>query len=238
MQKNLRKGRLAGLLTKAAAGLCFVFAAPLVNASTALNFHVWLDDRQVGTHQVRIDQQGSTLKVQTDVKMRIRALFIDLFNYQHTAYEEWSGNCLQRLTSETKSNSKRFSVDKRPNTQGTCAATFAYWDLNKMRAQTELLNSQTGEAVAVDLVPLGPRALPSIGRQADAADQADAIPAQAYLLKNELGDITLWYSQDQRWLALETKTRGRTLTYLSDAVLNKVATSTQPFAKALSLAQK
>ncbi|MEM7000346.1 MAG: DUF6134 family protein [Pseudomonadota bacterium] len=233
MQKNLRKARLAGLLTKTAASLCLVCAAPLASASIALNFHVWLDDREVGTHQVRIDQQGSTLKVQTDVKMRIRALFIDLFNYQHTAYEEWSGDCLQRLTSETRSNSKRFSVDKRPNTQGACAATFAYWDLNKMRAQTELLNSQTGEAVAVDLVPLGPRALPSIGSQTEADDRADA-----YLLKNELGDITLWYSQDQRWLALETETRGRTLTYLSDAVLNKVATSTQPFAKELSLAQK
>lgn len=170
-----------------------------------LRYQIWLDKREVGTHEVAFAHEGDRLIVNTRVNMRIRALFIDVFKYQHEAYEEWQGNCLQTLTSSTSANGKQFAVEALTATQADpCPATFAYWDLGKLQQQSSLVNTQTGEAIPVTLTPMGRTPVPRSNVQAD-----------TYVLTNKLGDITLWYSADQRWLALQTETRGRTLTYLA-----------------------
>src|SRR5690606_9871360 len=87
---------------------------------------------------------------------------------------------------------------------GECVLTFAYWN-PAMLKQTQLLNSQDGENVKVKITDAG----------ADSIDvRGVKTLARRYELRSEKLSIDLWYSQQQEWLALESKTaRGQKLIY-------------------------
>ena len=76
--------------------------------------------------------------------------------------------------------------------------TFAYWNPNFLD-QPRLLNPQTGEFVDVTVEQLGNEMLEVRGQTVDAT--------RFKLTANEI-DLTLWYSQDDEWLALESIAKG------------------------------
>jgi len=79
-----------------------------------------------------------------------------------------------------------------------CVMTFAYWNPNFLK-QSRLLNPQTGEFVDVIVEQLGNEMLEVRGQTVDAT--------RFKLTANEI-DLTLWYSQDDEWLALESVAKG------------------------------
>ena len=82
--------------------------------------------------------------------------------------------------------------------------TFAYWDPDFLN-ETTLLNSQTGEVIAVDSEFLGKETLNHRGNE---------IIARRYRLHGEDLQIDLWYSLEDHWLALESLTEsGRVIRY-------------------------
>ena len=76
--------------------------------------------------------------------------------------------------------------------------TFAYWNPVFLK-QAKLLNSQDGKYVAVDVS--GPVADELIVRGEPQASR------RYRLVAGEI-DMQLWYSLDDEWLALESKTEG------------------------------
>ena len=196
-------------------------------AEQELNFKVWLDDREIGRHDVRISEENQQTSVFSKVKFKVKMMFINLFSYNHQAEEKWDGDCLASIDTYTKSNGREYfvkgqqqanafqlsrEVTKQPRIDETlspCIGTYAYWDLSRLQ-RDQLLNTQTGEVDPADLISEGKQPIPRLDRVAD-----------TYRLKTDNPDIRLWYSDDGEWLALETDTDGRRLVYINETLLSK-----------------
>ena len=194
--------------------------------SYLLDFDVWLDSRRIGDHRFTVSRDGERREVASEARYRVKVAFLTLFRYDHEAKELWSAGCLDRLQARTRVGGERLLVDARtmpePNAEGRamrvqrgteeapeqteltgCLGTYAYWD-RQLMARTSLLNSQTGELDPVTLERLGRVSLPG-----NAAETAEA-----FNLATPDADIRLWYTDNGDWLALQTRTQERTLTYL------------------------
>ena len=76
--------------------------------------------------------------------------------------------------------------------------SFAYWNPRFLN-QSRLLDPQTGEYLPVDVQPLGREQLTIRG---------EPVLASAFRLRARNLDITVWYSEDDEWLGLESVAKG------------------------------
>lgn len=197
------------------------------NLARELTFKVWLDEQPVGAHAVHIQRDElSELTVTSRVEFKVKILFATVFDYEHTAHEQWRGDCLAQFESSTRSNGKTthltgqtteqtFTLQHRTGRQapatrdlGTCVGTYAYWDLQRLD-RAMLMNTQTGELEPARLRSNGLKPIPRLRKSAN-----------AYALETSAGEILLWYSDAGEWLALETTTRGKQLVYVNESLLD------------------
>lgn len=189
--------------------LFFMFCANLVFAKT-WDFDVYLDQQKIGTH--RFDLENGILNSRADFNVKL--LWLSAYRYQHHATEEWQGECLSKLSSQTQENKVKTMVEGQLQAQQfevkvnekkfslpACVMTFAYWNPN-MRKQSKLLNPQNAEFLDVSLTSQEFSALKVRGQ---------SIPGQVYLLKGrfegkEKLNIRLWYDQNDEWVGLESTT--------------------------------
>jgi hypothetical protein len=204
---------------------CMITAALLLASSVkaedgtrSWNFNVYLDDKPVGYHHFTLRQQGAHRELQSSARFDVKVLFVNAYQYVHEATEQWSGNCLQGLTSGTDDNGKQLSVvaqlqgaeltvtnSQHHYTLPGCVMSFAYWN-PAMLSQTRLLNAQTGEYDRIAIADLGQASINVRG-----APQA----SKHYRLTGSKLSIDLWYSSSGEWLALESTTEnGRRLRYV------------------------
>lgn len=195
-------------------GLC---AAPTVLANQTWDFRVFLDDKEIGTHRFELLEQDGERQLTSQARMVYKLLFVTAYTYDHHDVEHWSGDCISKLASNTDDNGKKHRVNvqrqegstavqtlKGTQRLGECVLTFAYWNPAMLR-QTQLLNSQDGEYVDVKIADAGAESILVRGVKT---------PARRYELRSKNGklSIDLWYSEQQQWLALESKTeRGQKL---------------------------
>jgi hypothetical protein len=214
MQAVLKK-----LCTGLAATLCGI--APVAAlAGNTWDFRVFLDDKEIGTHRFDLLDKGvGERQLISQARMAVKVLFVTAYTYDHHDVEHWSGDCLSKLASKTDDNGDKYQVDVKregaatvvqtlegTRSLGDCVLTFAYWN-PAMLKQTRLLNSQDGEHVEVKITDAG--ADPIVVRGVKT-------PARRYELRstNQKLSIDLWYSPNDEWLALESKTeRGQKLIY-------------------------
>ena len=192
-------------------------SAAAASADQSWDFRVFLDDKEIGTHRFDLSEQGDERRLTSTATMKVKLLFVTAYSYDHHDVEHWQGDCLSKLASTTDDNGKKHRVDvlrrdgatvvqTLEGTQrlGGCVLTFAYWN-PAMLQQTRLLNSQDGEHVAVKIKDAGADSIVVRGVKT---------PARRYELRSEKLSIDLWYSQQNQWLALESKTaRGQKLIY-------------------------
>lgn len=212
MRKILGRGLIALLLAA---------CSPLpALADRTWDFRVFLDDKEIGTHRfelVSLDERGAERRLTSEARMTVKVLFVTAYTYDHRDVEHWSGDCLSRLSSTTDDNGDKHRVDVERRDGATvvrtlegtrrlsdCVLTFAYWNPAMLR-QSRLLNSQDGEQVEVKITDAGADSIVVRGVET---------PARRYELRSEKLSIDLWYSEQQEWLALESKTeRGQKLIY-------------------------
>ncbi len=210
------------LATAAAAvwlGLGLGTTAALANsaAGTAdtLRFRVYLDRDPIGEHsfQVTPDRREVLSRASFDVNL----LFFTAYRYRHESREQWRDGCLERIRASTDDNGKAYdvagdrksgalsvAVNGEPRRLPACVSTFAYWDRDFLK-RPRLLNPQTGELVDVAVTRAGTEARVVKGRR---------VEAERYRLKADGLDISLWYTPEGQWIALESDTgKGRTLRY-------------------------
>jgi hypothetical protein len=205
------------------ASLAVVPATP-VNATVGdgvreLNFDVFLDDRAIGYQRFELTPAGEGTRIETQAEFEVKLLRITAFAYDHRNTEVWRGGCLQAIDSRTDSNGKKYTVSGRArgaafvvatndgeSRLGDCVASFAYWDRDVLLQRQQLLNSQTGEYVAVRIDSLGPDRV-RIGER--------DVAVERYALKGQDLDITLAYAAGGGdWVALDSRLDGgRTLRY-------------------------
>jgi hypothetical protein len=208
----LRAGFAIGLL-----GALLALSTP-VHADQSWQFRVLLDDSEIGTHDYRIAERDDERRVEIDARFIVTFLAVEVYRYVHTATERWHGNCLDNIDSRTddngdliavhgKSSGGRFEV--RTSTAATttpgCMMSFAYWN-PVFLSQRHLLNSQTGEVMDVHVDAMGDETLTVRG-----------VPTATrhYALHGSNLRLDLWYTQDGRWVQLESRTsRGSLLKYV------------------------
>lgn len=175
------------------------------------DFDVYLNDKKVGKHQFKVSEIAALRTVQSEASFDYKILFFSAYRYQHSAAERWSGNCLAEFNASTNANGKRMQVSgqlagagflvKRNGTADElpeCVMTFAYWNRDFLK-ETQLLNPQTGEYLDVRVEEVGDEMLEVRGR---------AVAATRFKLTANEVDLTLWYSSDNEWLALESVAKG------------------------------
>ena len=181
------------------------------SASKTLMFDVFLDGKRIGYHRFEIDGSRNNAAVRSEASFDVKFLFVTAFTYRHSARENWTGGCLEEIEARTDSNGKELNVvgertgdafvidtgEDEARLPG-CVMSFAYWNPGFLE-QPRLLNPQTGEYVDVEVQELGEDIVRLDGRE---------IPARSVRLTARQMDITLWYSENAEWLALESVAKG------------------------------
>lgn len=181
------------------------------------NFRVFLDDREIGTHDFTLQRENGLEQVSSAADFEYKLLFVKLYDYQHRNTEHWQGDCLVKINSRTDANGDKFKVQGSLGEEGflletgdgqevlpTCVMTFAYWNPEFLNSSA-LLNSQNGELLSVEISDPEPDQLMVRGSMR---------AAFKYRLQAGEMNIRLWYSESNEWLALETDARGgRVLRY-------------------------
>ena len=175
------------------------------------DFNVYLNDKRVGKHVYEVVEVDGVQSVRSEAKFNYRILFIPAYRYEHTNSERWSDNCLLTFEARTNANGDRIEVSgEKSGTAFTvdtgadpvelpeCVMSFAYWN-PEFLAEQRLLNPQTGEYVDVQVEQVAEEVLEVRG---------ESVPATRFRLMAYEVDLTLWYSQDNEWLALESIVEG------------------------------
>ncbi len=188
-----------------------------VSDSRSWEFSVLLDGSKIGYHNFELERRDGAQELRSEASFDVRFLFVTAFRYRHTNLEIWSDGCLNRIESSTRQNGKRQSVSgariddvfefdagDRSGVLPECVMTFAYWNPEFLE-QPMLLNPQTGEYLSVDVEALGYR---------DVVARGESVRAAAYRLTARDIEMTVWYSDNDEWLGLESIARGgRVLRY-------------------------
>jgi hypothetical protein len=195
----------------------------VADASTKdeLTFAVSLDDQPIGMHRFRIADDGAARVVESEASFDVRILRVPVYRYRHRNTETWQNGCLKRIDSETDANGTPYAVDlsktvmgyrivtpsETQTYEGHCLMSFAYWD-QRFLQQKRLLNTQTGELIAVEIQSLGES-------QREIANRTLSVKGFRILAAPENIDIQVFYhSADGRWVALKSVLEnGRTLRY-------------------------
>lgn len=188
-------------------------------ATITLSFDVYLDDKKIGLHEVRISEEGDEKHVAVQANMQVNLLFITLFRYEHEAKERWQQGCIAELNTKTLDDGEYLEVtgvrldkglkvisNQESKVIDDCVRTFAYWD-PQLLSSNYLLNTQNGKYESAELILED--------------EQPFTFNGMTYGQKRyrlNVGEdvvIQLWYDLDNSWQALETMVAGgRKLRYL------------------------
>lgn len=204
MRRNYLGPLLMLLLLSYAAGAA-------ANTIDRWDFDVYLDDKRVGSHLFEVREVDGVREVQSDAQFKVTILKIPAYRYEHSSAERWQGDCLTDISASTNANGKRLQVVGEQQEQAfqidtgderaslpECVMTFAYWNPNFLE-QPQLLNPQTGEYLDVTVEEVGQEELLVRGKP---------VSAQRFTVKANGVDVTLWYSNSDEWLALESVAKG------------------------------
>jgi hypothetical protein len=174
-------------------------------------FNVYLNNKRIGKHLFEVTDVDGQQQVQSTANFKYTILRIPAYRYEHTNQERWSNDCLLGIDASTNANGNRIEVSGQ-KTGSTfvlageagdvslpeCVMTFAYWNPAFLE-QVKLLNPQTGEYVEVRIEELASEMLEVRGKK---------VAATRFRLTADKVDMTLWYSGDKEWLALESVAKG------------------------------
>ncbi len=201
------------------AGSCLSSALAESNPATReWPFDVKLDGKPIGHHRFTVQSEGQRTSVLNEARFNVKILGISVYRYQLDVTEQWTGDCLHKLQSQTNDDGERLAVraerdgnllrvrgGKAPVDTSACVRSYAYWNPKALRQQSQLLNPQTGVMDAVSVREAGESQI-TIGDQ--------RVPARRLRIAAPPGDIDMWLSPDGEWIGLDAKVEGgRTVQY-------------------------
>ena len=186
-------------------------ATAMVDGPRTWEFTVHLYDSLIVYHRFVVLPADGGVEVISEARFDVKFLFFNAFQYRHSNREAWDGRCLARIESETRQNDRQFAVVGERREDGfvvdtgeqaealdSCVMTFAYWNPDFLE-QPRLLNPQSGEYLPVEVESLGKQEVTVRGA---------TVVAKAYRVTARGTDLTVWYSDDNEWLGLESVAKG------------------------------
>lgn len=183
-------------------------------------FDVYLDKTKIGQHTFKLNNAQELV---SQAKFNVKVLFINAYQYQHKAVENWQNSCLKNLEANTVENDVttkvkgqlsdgNFVVENGAEKQSlpSCAMTFAYWN-QKILQQSKLLNPQNAEWLDTKISKVGTEMLDVKGKKVETT----RYKLDASLNGKPKLDIELWYENGSNdWVALKSITpEGYTINY-------------------------
>lgn len=176
-------------------------------------FTAKLDGQKIGQHSFTLTEAGEGKKMLSQANFKVKVLFINAYQYSHTANETWNENCLSSIKSHTEENKEITDVQGMLNSNAfevqspkgnlklpECVMTFTYWN-PVMLQQSKLLNPQTGEWLDTAITKVGLESINVKGKKTS---------AEHYRLTAPKMKIDLWYTandaNEKEWVALKSTT--------------------------------
>ena len=192
--------------------LVVVLASEAVVArGSGVGFTVLRDGSPFGTHQVSFRQEGEDLHVEIAIDLEVSLAFITLFRYEHRNHEIWREGRLVSIEARTDDNGTAYSVSGRATEAGfevdgsegrallpAGILPTSYWH-PKTVAQSQLLDTQRGRLIEVDVAPLG-------------GELVRGTPLERFRVSGDL-KLDLWYDADGEWNKLVFTARGSDVVY-------------------------
>ena len=192
---------MAKLLTGIVLSLFAQHSGAVESIDKYLDFKVFLNDREVGSHSFILQQQGENLLVSSTMSLDFTVLMVKKIKYRHQANEVWQGGCLVSLNSQTEKQGKNYRVDAITSGRGLvveskegsetiqgCARGFAYWNPLLLDGDY-LLNAESGQYLPVEITS-----------RVSAQDNITHM-----LIAGSKVDVRLQYDAAGNWLSLESK---------------------------------
>lgn len=212
---NLRHAFLGALST------CALLVAPgLASASTnegLLKFEVALDGDPIGEHSLTFSRNAENdLEIGIAIDLAVTFGPFTVFDYTHRNASLWRDGLLQRMQSKTDDDGDVHTVlvearddtlrvttdDVNVYTTTDRMLPTTYWMASTV-SQSQLINSQTGELLDVEVFERGREQVPGPN---------GPIPATHYELTGDL-EIDLWYDDAGILVGLAFVARGSDVTY-------------------------
>ncbi len=193
--------------------------APQPQPGEEIAFDVFRGDSRFGEHSVSFREEDGDLVAEVRVRLRAGLGPITVFRYEHDAVERWRNGRLVSLEARTLKDGDELRVsasqqDGRlivesvtpdgPRTfeYSADALPSSHWHGYPSTA-LELINTETGAPLPVEIQPLGAEAVPADGGSVD---------ARRFRLEGTL-TVDLWYDSEDDWASTAFTARDQQITY-------------------------
>ncbi len=185
-------------------------------AVSPIEFQVLHDGEDIGRHKVTIVQDGNTMRVSVDVRLRVLlAGFVPVYHYDQAVREVWRDGRLISFDSKTDNNGREKFARGTPNDVGLAvtskAGTVAMpvnimptgnWAHHLMN-QSELLDSEDGKLLKVSTRLVGSEPVEAHGQ---------VIQARHYIVDGDV-KVELWYDESGDWVKCRFNAYGAMIEY-------------------------
>lgn len=177
---NGEKMRLLGLAIGFATMLAVPANALTLPSSGKLTFDVMRKGKDIGDHSYQFSgSEGTfTVKVFTDVVVKVPLIRTTVYSFKHVSTETWKGGQLQHLSSKTNDDGKPHQLET--GSKGVLPASL--WNDDTVRTG-KLMNTIDGKIMNVRVADLGMESI---------STQGGKVNAHHYLISGGL-ERDLWY---------------------------------------------
>lgn len=169
-----------------------------------IHFQVLRNGTPFGDHRVRFTRRPSgELLVDTEIELKVQFGPLTVFRYEQSIAEAWDAEGLVSLAAQTLRDGKQHAVDLDRDSAFAALIPSSHW--RGYEPGTELiLNTETGEPMAVSITDLGHR---------DVATNRGLVQARGIRMTGSLS-VDLWYDQNGGWVGCEFQVDGHSVRYV------------------------
>jgi hypothetical protein len=199
--------------------LILFFVSSIALPQEIYNFDILINGKSVGYYRAEINTIDDRIEVNTSILIKIRFLFVPLFNLTNTSSEQWMGSCLETIHSlttygprESTIKGKRIgdkfmvTTNRRGETSDFnydgCTRSLPFWDSRLLQAN-ELLN-------------------PFNGRSENASYEITKVTVNHSTIESLLNlngtKYLLRYDREGRWIGLSGEVRSRLIEFIPNPI--------------------
>jgi hypothetical protein len=148
-------------------------AALPVPPGDRLGFDIIRKGSKLGQHVLTFERSGNDLVVRVTMELVVKAAFITLYRYKHSAIERWSGDQVVALDAQTDDGGTKYVVTGRRTGAGLVieatgkpkfvapadASPATHW--NRRQLDGPWINTQDGKIFRPKVTPVGTEAIPT-----------------------------------------------------------------------------
>ena len=172
----------------------------------------------IGTHVIRFSQAGGTLKVTSQIDLRVKVAFITVFSYQQPASDDWENGVLVRTRIQTNDDGNETLVQAEARdgqlavqgpsgsatTQLGAMTDISFWN-QAITKGPALVDSQTAELIKIQVEG---------GTKEQIMVRGQTVEARRFTMTGTKGRSgSVWYDDAGSLVKAIVTTRGETLEY-------------------------